>query len=346
MPKVGKSLISVPVIILTIFLLSATVSAASVKTGVITGDVVNLRANPDISAKILAQLEKGKKVSVLGSEGNWFKVSFNDATGWINNEFITIRDQVTSSGIVSGSVVNVRSKPDISSEVLTKLDKGAKVDIYERSGDWYRISIGDERFGWVNKEFLSVRGDTVSRGLTTDVEAPVTVTDGNTVKAADAAEETADGSPAEGTDGSVTEDSGPSVESGDKDSDQRQEIVAYAKKFIGVKYVYGGSSPKGFDCSGFVSYVFKHFDITLERSSGDMGNGGTSVKKTDLKPGDLVFFDTNGGLNAIRHVGIYIGNNNFIHASSGSGHRRVMISSLSDSFYSKCYMRARDYLTK
>jgi cell wall-associated NlpC family hydrolase len=336
MPTVRKSLISVPGIILIIFLLSATVSAASVKTGVITGDVVNLRANPDISAKILAQLEKGKHVSVLGSEGDWFKVSFNDATGWINDEFIIIRDQATSSGTVSGSVVNVRSKPDISSEVLTKLDKGAKVDIYERSGDWYRISIGDERFGWVNKEFLSVRSDTVSRGLTTDIQAPVTVTEADG-KAADAAE---------GTDGNVSEGSDPSVDGSEKTSDQRQEIVAYAKKFIGVKYVYGGSSPKGFDCSGFVSYVFNHFDITLERSSGDMGNGGTAVKKADLQPGDLVFFDTNGGLNAIRHVGIYIGNNKFIHASSGGGHRRVMISSLSDSFYSKSYMRARDYLRK
>jgi cell wall-associated NlpC family hydrolase len=330
MPTVKKSLISIPVIILTIFLLSVTVSAVSAKTGIITGDIVNLRATPDTSAKVLAQLEKGKKVSVLGSEGDWFKVSFNDATGWINDNYVIIRDQVTSTGTVSGDVVNVRSKPDKSSEILTKLEKGAKVDIYERSGDWYRISIGNERFGWVNKEFLSVRSNTVSRGLTTDVQAPVTVTKENEGKAVEANKG----------------DGAANVADGDKISDQRQEIVAYAKKFIGVKYVSGGSSPKGFDCSGFVSYVFKHFDITLERVSRDMGNGGTAVKKADLKPGDLVFFDTNGGLNAIRHVGIYIGNNNFIHASSGSGHRRVMISSLSDSFYSKCYMRARDYLTK
>ncbi len=331
MPTVRKTLISIPMIILTILLLSVTVSAASAKTGVITGDVVNLRATPDISAKILAQIEKGKQVTVLGSEDNWFKVSYNDATGWINDEFVVIRDQVTSSGTVTGPVVNVRSKPDISSDVLAKLDKGVKVDIYERSGDWYRILIGDERFGWVNKEYLSVRGDIASRGLTTDVEAPVTVEDDNDAKAE--------------ADGNETKDSGSSVENNDKVSEQRQEIVAYAKKFIGVKYVYGGSTPKGFDCSGFVGYVFNHFGISLERSSGDMGNGGTAVKKADLQPGDLVFFDTNGGLNAIRHVGIYIGNNKFIHASSGN-HRRVMISSLSESFYSKSYMRARDYLSK
>jgi cell wall-associated NlpC family hydrolase/SH3-like domain-containing protein len=345
MPTVKKSLISFPVIFLAIFLLSATVTAASAKTGIITGDIVNLRANPDTSAKVLAQLEKGKKVSVLDSEGDWFKVSFNDATGWVNDNYVVIRDQVISYGTVSGDVVNVRSKPDISSEILTKLDKGSKVDIYERSGDWCRISIGDERFGWVNKEFMSVRSDTTvaSRGLTTDVKPPVKVPDENAGKTAEGS--TGD-SAVSGTDGNAAEGSGTSVEGSDKISDQRLEIVAYAKKFIGVKYVYGGTTPKGFDCSGFVSYVFNHFDISLERASRDMGNGGAAVKKANLQPGDLVFFDTNGGLNAIRHVGIYIGNNSFIHASSGSGHRKVMISSLSESFYSNSYMRARDYLVE
>ena len=76
-----------------------------------------------------------------------------------------------------------------------------------------------------------------------------------------------------------------------------------------------------------------------------MGKGGIAVNKADLKPGDLVFFDTNGGLNSINHVGIYIGNNKFIHASSSLG-RKVTISSLNDKYYSKTYMRARDYLSK
>lgn len=330
MPTVKKMVVTIPVIILTILLLSAAASAASSKTGVITGDVVNLRATPDLSAKILAQLEKGKQVSVLGNEGDWFKVSVNDATGWINGNYLVIRDQVISAGIVSASGVNVRSKADINSDVLAKMDKGAKVDIYERSGDWYRISIGDERYGWINKDFLSIRSETVSRGLTTDVEAPVTV------KEEDQTFDDSQG--ADITDDGTTADDNSGV------SDTRKEIVAYAKQFLGVKYVYGGSSPKGFDCSGFVGYVFKHFGISLERTARDIGSGGMAVKRADLQPGDLVFFDTNGGLNGIRHVGIYIGNGKFIHASSGYGHRKVMISSLNDSFYNNCYMRGRDYL--
>lgn len=313
-----KAVLSIFAMFTAFLLLTGASYADATKTGVITGDVVNLRAKPDISAKILKQLDKGTKVSVVGSEGEWYKVSYSDSTGWINDNYIYIRDESISAGIVTGSVVNVRSKPDISSEVLTKLNEGSKVDIHEKSGEWYRISIGEGRFGWVNSEYLSVRSNTVSRGLTADVVAPV---------------QTAD--PA---DGKITEAS-------DKAEDARQEIVAYARKLLGIRYVYGGSTTKGFDCSGFVSYVFKHFGITLERASRDMGSSGTAVKKADLQPGDLVFFDTNGGLNGINHVGIYVGGNKFIHASSGVV-RKVTVSSLSESFYSKNYMRARDYLTK
>jgi len=120
------------------------------------------------------------------------------------------------------------------------------------------------------------------------------------------------------------------------------DIIDYAKKFLGTKYVWGGSTPKGFDCSGFVKYVYKKFGITLSRNSRSQASNGTYVKKANLKPGDLVFFDTDGGKNRINHVGIYIGSGKFIHASSS--HSKVVISSLSSGFYSKNYMTARRVL--
>ncbi|HEX3030304.1 MAG TPA: C40 family peptidase, partial [Clostridia bacterium] len=179
---------------------------------------------------------------------------------------------------------------------------------------WYRIAIDDGHYGWVNSGYVSTRNESTSRG-STDVRPPVDTGD------------------------SVDEN----VEEDDNSGDLRDRIVAYAKKFQGVHYVYGGSTPRGFDCSGFVSYVFKHFDISLERASADMGRGGAAVDKSDMRPGDLVFFDTNGGRNAICHVGIYIGGGRFIHASSGV-HRCVTISSLSESIYTRGFMRARDYV--
>jgi cell wall-associated NlpC family hydrolase len=86
-------------------------------------------------------------------------------------------------------------------------------------------------------------------------------------------------------------------------------VVDYAKRFRGVRYVYGGSSPRsGFDCSGFVRYVYAHFGVSLAHSSYAQFGRGRRVARASLRPGDLVFFDGLG------HVGIYIGNGRFIHA--------------------------------
>jgi cell wall-associated NlpC family hydrolase len=87
-----------------------------------------------------------------------------------------------------------------------------------------------------------------------------------------------------------------------------QRVVRYAKRFLGVPYVYGGSSPHGFDCSGFVRYVYAHFGVTLPHSSYAQFGDGRRVRRGALRPGDLVFFDSVG------HVGIYVGNGRFIHA--------------------------------
>lgn len=119
-------------------------------------------------------------------------------------------------------------------------------------------------------------------------------------------------------------------------------LIDYAKRFLGVDYVWGGTTPKGFDCSGFVRYVFGRFGITLNRVASDQAKQGTTVKKANLRPGDLVFFDTNGGLNHINHVGLYIGGGRFIQASSGSS--GVIISSISGGFYSKAFMTAKRIL--
>ncbi|MDK2933334.1 MAG: hypothetical protein PWP27_1144 [Clostridiales bacterium] len=118
------------------------------------------------------------------------------------------------------------------------------------------------------------------------------------------------------------------------------DIVAYSENFLGVPYVYGGTSPKGFDCSGFAQYVFKHFGIDINRVAADQTRNGQKVSKGELLPGDLVFFDTNGKVNGeITHVGIYIGENKFIHASSPGSD--VKISDLSTGYYNLRYITAR-----
>lgn len=107
------------------------------------------------------------------------------------------------------------------------------------------------------------------------------------------------------------------------------ELHSISSKYIGVRYSYGGTTSKGFDCSGYVRHVFKELGITsLDRTSAGMYGQGTAVKKSDLQPGDLVFFNTSG--KRVSHVGIYIGAGKFIHASTSKG---VMKTSINDKYY-------------
>ena len=106
------------------------------------------------------------------------------------------------------------------------------------------------------------------------------------------------------------------------------ELRTTASKYVGVRYSYGGTSTKGFDCSGYVRHVFSELGKSLPRSSSAMYGEGESVKKSDLQPGDLVFFNTSG--RGVSHVGIYIGSGKFIHASTSKG---VIKTSLNDKYY-------------
>ena len=99
----------------------------------------------------------------------------------------------------------------------------------------------------------------------------------------------------------------------------KSEVIDIAKSYIGVPYVWGGTTPSGFDCSGFIRYVFEKVGINLPRISADQYNAGTKVSKADLQPGDLVFFEKTYNKAGITHSGIYIGNNEFISATSSKG---------------------------
>lgn len=118
-----------------------------------------------------------------------------------------------------------------------------------------------------------------------------------------------------------------------------QDIVNTALKYKGVPYKYGGVTPKGFDCSGFVWYVYHQHGKNLPRTADKQYAKGTPVKPRDLRPGDVVFFTT--AEKGASHCGIFTGNGKFIHASSSRG---VMISALAETYWKPRYLGARRML--
>ncbi|ARK22420.1 C40 family peptidase [Sporosarcina ureae] len=113
-------------------------------------------------------------------------------------------------------------------------------------------------------------------------------------------------------------------------------ITKTATSLTGIKYRYGGTTRAGFDCSGYVGYVFKQNDLKVARTSRDMYASGRTVKKASLRNGDLVFFNTTG--RGVSHVGIYVGNGKFAHASTSKG---VRVDRVNDSYWGKRYMGAK-----
>lgn len=98
------------------------------------------------------------------------------------------------------------------------------------------------------------------------------------------------------------------------DMGRGQSVVNEAMRYLGVPYVYGGGAPNGFDCSGLVQYVFRKFGVNLTHYTVTQAQAGTPVSRSELRPGDVIFFGENGGTGFLYHVGIYVGNNSFIHA--------------------------------
>lgn len=292
-----------------------------------TTDNLRLRSEASLSSKVLTTATKGaaiiitEKDPVVNGDGTWYAVLYNGQAGYMSADYLDIQNDgeaISEIGYISDSYVNFRSEPNTDSEKLGVFDKNTKVEIIGIEDGWYAVRY-KEQDGYVRCDLVTLAADGFVPLLSA---APSSSTSANVTKDYSLAVSTLDSADA---------------------TELQRQIVESALTHLGKTYKYGAAGPNTFDCSGFTSYVYKQFGYSINRSSLDQYRfTGNAVSKSELLPGDLVFFRTTSK-NTVTHVGMYIGGGQFVHASSGTG-RCIKVSDLNSGYYYERYVGAKRVL--
>lgn len=286
----------------------ATVNASSLK----------LRSGPSKSHSTITTAPKGDYVMIIGKSGSWYQVNYNLKQGYMHESYLKTyhaKNTELGYGIVTGDKVNLRSGPGTSHRVVAQANYAQKAYIIGFNQQWYKV-IYKDLIGYIRSDYLELTQ--IPYENSGSVNAPIFFRNGMSTGISPSAE-------------ALMQRSGDAI---------RNNVITEAKKYLGVPYLWGGNSPEGFDCSGFVQYVWKQCNISIPRTTEQQALTGKYITKKQLQPGDLVFLQ-NTYRSGISHVGIYIGNDQMIHASSSKG---VTISHLSGSYYLEHYHSARQLI--
>lgn len=303
-----------------------------------------LKIVPSINATEIIDVKKDEQVEIIETINGWVCVQTETKKGWIREEKLkAIEEQPTESKqeeqtpekveesdkkdeesrvveptklktlYINSQTVNLRKEASKDSEIVAKLSLNTAVDVYLEENGWSKVKFG-EKEGYISSALLSNKKQETSRSL----ETPRKKTN---------IENTIDETKKDEINSSTT-NKVPS-------SGKATTVVETAKKYIGSKYVYGASGPNSFDCSGFTSYIYKQYGVSLNRTAAGQYSNGVSVSRGQLQPGDLVMFGKSG----INHVGIYIGGGQMVHAANSS--RGVTTDTINSGYYNNNYVGAR-----
>lgn len=339
----------------------------------ITKVSLNIYILPLITSNKILNIEQGKNVTINKIVNNWAYISYEGKNGWIRNALLQgnketeeIVEEVTvknSKGYINVSAANLRETFDVSSKIITTLSLNTEVIISGEENGWYKTQykeyngyilktlVSNEQIiptsriqtelrtpeislGYINVNIANIRKEasTSSQILTklnqkTKLEIVGEENDfykiniNNTIGfiakrlVADSIEEIITSN--------VTTKTSKNLPNGNA-------IVDFAKKYLGYRYVWGGKSPEtGFDCGGFRNYIYSNLGYKKYNKTD-----GINIAKSDLQAGDLIYFN-----NSVGHVGIYIGNGQFIHAANPD--RGVVIDTITSGYYNKYYSYAK-----
>ena len=293
-------------------------AAASVGVGTVNGDGLRLRAESNTSSSILGRAYTGDHVIVLeDAKDGWYKVNYECVEGYMSAEYLDVSDKADGDlgyGKVEadGSVLNMRSGPGTSYDRTKKIPDGTVVKLVGMDSGWFKIEYKDTQ-GYVSSDYIAICAEKADSPAAAQYETPQ----------------------ARGQNATGVWGNGVSTTTG-------LQVVEYGKSFLGAPYVYGGNGPDCFDCSGFTKYVYSHFGYSINRTASNQMKNGVAVSSDQLQAGDLIFFRNPGDNKPASHVGIYIADGKFVHASSDR--YVVEIDTLYSSYNSRTYVGARRLL--
>lgn len=313
-----------------------TVSKKWQTTGIsIANDYVNIRKKPSTeNSKVIGRLYRGSSAKILKEKKNgWVQVKSGNVRGYIKKEYLAVGKSAeklsgkygkkyikVKKGVVT---LNVREKTSTKSTILVQIPEDERFRVEKECGkNWIKISL-DDSHGYVAREFVDVNVSFKKAVSMKEIrakrrrKAAAARAERERAAARAAARASRKSSSNTSTKSSSarkkSSNAGSSV-SYSKGSGTGAQIVSYAKKFLGNKYVYGGTSlTNGTDCSGFTMSVYAAFGYSIPRTSREQSRYGKSVSLSSVKPGDLIFYK-NGS--SVGHVALYMGGGNVIHASN------------------------------
>lgn len=318
----------------------------------------NLKILPLINALNVGTLQANSEVEIMELVNEWVFIRNDTIQGWARYTSLTKKEEVqgdsqeqpdndkqeveeqdaetteqvtqtTQTKYVNANTVNVRKEASTSAEIVAQITVNTEVEVLSEESGWYKVKVNGVE-GYIATTLLSDTKQETSRGATefrTD-------SNGQKDESTESAQSTENEEvKAEEKDDSQSSNTSSNIPTSGSTS-TGAAVLEYAMQYKGYPYIYGGSSPNGFDCSGFTQYVYKHFGVTLSRTAAGQTSNGTAVKRSELQVGDLVMFCT-----PINHVGIYAGNNQIIHAANKT--RGVVIDTISSGYYNTNYNCAR-----